>query len=124
MREIKFRMWDDIDKRMVSWEEIDVLDQEGIYPFLQMFKDRKILMQYTGLKDKNGREIYEGDIIKGLFYEPLSKTYKTTICYVVWDISGYWTYKGERDFRGGYLTDIKDVEVIGNVYENPELIAT
>lgn len=116
MREIKFRLWDDIDKRMISWEEIDVLDQEGIYPFLQMLKDRKILMQYIGLKDKNGREIYEGDIVTGWFNNQ-------KIVGQIFYGSNAAFFIQRKDLLGISLINADVwVEIIGNIYENPELL--
>ena len=128
MREMKFRVWDRKYNRMSQpfrlGKDSNIVFNSRCICGVEITGNDFIYLQFTGLKDKNGQEIFEGDIIKGLFYDSLSKTYKTTICYVAWDISGYWTYKGEQDFIGGYLTDLKDVEVIGNMYENPELIAT
>lgn len=90
------------------------------------------LRQYTGLKEKNGKEIYEGDIIK--FNHPLTLPVKNWIAEVVFDSSN-----ASFGMRGGNTT-IKDiiqpfsdydepdvdlmpfVEVIGNIYENPELL--
>jgi len=88
---------------------------------LEAFEGYEI-MQYTGLKDKNGREIYEGDIVKGIYYDNLYKTENEVICQVRWDKSGYWTFSGTINFLGGYLSDLRNIIVIGNIYENPELL--
>ena len=79
-------------------------------------------MQYTGLKDKNGEEIYEGDI---LYYQYKlfrnAPDIKTT--YVVkWDIDSFqgYTTRGTIGTSVRYLT--KDFEIIGNIHQNPELL--
>jgi uncharacterized phage protein (TIGR01671 family) len=73
-----------------------------------------ILMQYTGLKDKNGVEIYEGDVVeaKGYYQDK----------YII-----EWVYDGWEIFDGkdGVVADFDEwekLEVIGNIYENPELL--
>ena len=77
-----------------------------------------ILMQYTGIKDKNGEEIYEGDITNyGVvaYYNDLN-----------WDCGGsphpgFFFRGGDMTYRDGFF---EDIEIIGNVYENPELTPT
>jgi uncharacterized phage protein (TIGR01671 family) len=110
MREIKFRAWDKALKFMHSGNQFIsmYLDKDGCLnsPELEF-------LQYTGLKDKNGKEIFEGDIIN--------------------DCSRGWTVKTSDngawllDYANGsgekYLYPInKHIEVIGNIYENPELL--
>jgi uncharacterized phage protein (TIGR01671 family) len=79
-----------------------------------------ILMQFTGLKDKNGKEIYEGDILRTITYD---KTYEVSFyigSFVLIDKDpGFTTIK--KSPIGCYQTDII-LEVIGNIYENPELL--
>jgi len=107
MREIKFRAWYDRswftdqgleneDKGfMMSWNELDIH---------HFYDDDVKLMQYTGLKDINGKEIYEGDILKS-----------------GWGYSGVVEYDSFMFMKSeGRISD--DVEIIGNIYENPELL--
>lgn len=130
----KFRVWVKIGKRMVFSDDILAIDYENkeivtqqVYFENGLPDDRDIycydfdeieLMQSTGLKDKNGKEVFVGDIIKctrGCLHEVyLEKEYGGTYIggmpavYLKGLLSGYvWT---------------EDEEIIGNVYENPELL--
>src|SRR5690348_3924275 len=117
MREIKFRAWDNREKVWLdevtvysdgSWSgkkgDVDGYSQE----------DECILMQYTGLKDKNGKEIYEGDIIKHD---------NGQISVVEWSQGDWgWFMKSIRNWNPKTGFDSSKDEVIGNIYENPELI--
>ena len=66
MRKIKFRAWNNVLNKMYSWNEF--LDTNMKQTFIAPESTAMILMQYTGLKDKNGKEIYEGDIVKAKFF--------------------------------------------------------
>ena len=126
MREIKFMAYIKHLKLLVDVDVVDFLEEEievTIEGDMHVYRFDEIeLLQFTGLKDKNGEEIYEGDIVEGFYHVPFSSELRKAVCYVAWDRSGYWTYKGERDFTAGYLTDLKDQQVIGNIYENPDLL--
>jgi len=116
-REVKFRAWDKNEKEMYD----DILYERGIEGGVRPW----IIMQYTGLKDKNGKEIYEGDIIKH-FGRTGDFTGKDFILKVFYDNAhGGFVPFGFHSYAVKCI-DYKewkyDCEVIGNIYENPELI--
>lgn len=138
MRELKFRIWDDGAFGGPSY----------IYDFswtskgkpISYFKPKEWLIeQYTGLKDKNGREIYEGDIVQ---FSDFPKTHNLNRYYlsnhgikiVRWSLShgGDYPFSGfsfvnwdSTDFEVGELVDCMNIQycaVIGNIHENPSLL--
>lgn len=111
MRTIKFRAWDSLQGKMI-FSEPDIMNF-----FHKAFMDN--VMQFTGLLDKNGKEIYEGDILN-----QQDGWYRI----IEWDegcggfigvaigkdvYEKYWNNLGERD---------ESAEIIGNIFENPELL--
>lgn len=142
-REIKFRAWDTTFKKMhnvgaITFNANGKFDNELVVDnedWVQI--PSYILMQFTGLRDKNGNEIYEGDILRHAY--PAGQT-----CYQI--LFGEWdngdSYEDNERGIGWYLQvissdlidrkgsitgllgypDYKDLEIIGNIYENPELI--
>ena len=131
-REIKFRAWDKESKLF----ENPINDY---HTFQWYQKDRFVLMQFTGLHDKNGKEIYEGDLIKVLdrdwpsqlteFPEMNHQQYLdhiSSICEVRYVKDGFRLIQLKG--RGYYYDNVgrengRDVfEIIGNIYENPELL--
>lgn len=125
MREIKFRAWDKENKKMMKVSSLSLENKEiavrenGTYHFFRM-KNLE-LMQYTGLKDKNGKEIYEGDIV---LIEPggISTWHKTVIEFKEGALIAS-LINGEDCFyifNPGF--DSNDFEVIGNIYENKNLL--
>ena len=154
MREIKFRAWRKEEKRMIylannmgsqthlqlnnhSWGvfEPDSDDYYGIASANSNLGD--ILMQYTGLKDKNCTEIYEGDIVKFEDVGEEGYEYKegfdfTNYASVEFD-NGRWELNNFLDNNSGiletmnschedFINEFELFEVIGNIYENPELL--
>jgi len=121
-REIKFRAWDKQNKRMfevdgLSFRNQYVTDEAGQHTFKFNQCD---LIQYTGLKDKNGKDIYEGDILS------LGEAKRI----VVWDKPlGRWIVEKRNGSRkrslSKYSTDKwHNSEVIGNICETPELLGS
>ena len=112
MRDIRFRAWD--GKRMINIMEVYFcLDVLCGYP---EYKDWDV-MQYTGIKDKNGVEIYEGDVLSG-FNGELTVEMKWSN-----EDGGYYVSEINR-VSGGMATMeyLQNFKVIGNIHENPELI--
>lgn len=122
MREIKFRGWDRQNKKLLvpmTWSEhllfdleMDVWDVRSNYTSGPLPKDRYVLQQYTGIRDKNGKEIYERDRVKTPAGIGIVE-YIEGCWYIQWDAEGMTTL---------HDTPLDMREVIGNIYENPELL--
>lgn len=124
MREIKFRAWDAKIKKMFVPDHIDgygiLVTEErhevgegmfGTHPI--EYPNPYVLMQYTGCKDKNGKEIYEGDVLD----TPDGKVK------VIWWLAGFYFKYLENKGRGEFVgVNPNEMEVIGNLYENKELL--
>jgi uncharacterized phage protein (TIGR01671 family) len=113
-REIKFRIW---DEKMNTWETC----RQEFYPGENILKQGRILQQFTGLRDKNGREIYEGDIIKYI-WEKYEHDIEDSIGEVYFD-NGIFFFNREQSFcmiDSNFFEN--SIEIIGNIFENPELL--
>lgn len=132
-REIKFRLWSKIGKKFIETDNPElefVINNNGyLYSIENFYGEIYVLpqmdievLQYTGLKDKNGKEIYEGDILKYNFtYDGRSK-HISPVTYLETQASF-----GVIDFYGNniplYNIPANNYfEVVGNIYENPELL--
>lgn len=127
MKEIKFRAWNRVHQFMMEWD--DFLDYEADQMAIvgndyRIFNDDEFeLLQYTGFKDRNGKEVYEGDICKIYFdvdnvedwvYQSLTKNERET---------GMKIFQVESPLFNNQTEFTADViEVIGNIYENYELL--
>lgn len=123
MRNYKFRAWDRKNKIMLKVTAVDFSNGICFSPLkeghLDFWNYDTALMQSTELKDKNGNEMYEGDVIKGKEWGN-GKSYRH-IGVVTYFGSAYKSI-GVKQYRGCCGSVNGSYEVIGNIYENPELV--
>ena len=129
MREIKFRAWDgrkmyylDLYQTPSYDEPVDIVFRDREYEEQgwidsHLTEVTSFLMQYTGLKDKNGKEIYEGDILDFVHL------YGVRPAPIFWRNGGFWVAVNDPGYEDRWIVpDPEECEVIGNIYENPELL--
>ena len=111
MRTIKFRAWDKRGKIMCK-EEIDdlIIIRDGEV----IISDRFVLMQYIARKDINGKNIFESDIVKGNDFKGVVKFIN-----FMWQVH---RLDADGEVEEWFIISDYPVEVIGNIYENPELL--
>jgi len=133
-REIKLRSWNKAWKCMYyltgyhfvgrTHIQLYYLDADGDNATCTALIDNIIMMQYTGLKDKNGIEIYEGDILHHL-WDSGNNIIKETVSEVKYSNGGFIVDDKKRadwELSIHALSSWAEIEVVGNVYNNPELI--
>lgn len=141
MRDIKFRAWDKVNKEMLSHNALFNLDCSNEYPFLGLlggFYNHPIdkyhveIMEYSGLKDKKGKEVFEDDIVKvndftehiGIVKFGKHKSNDMSNSYECGNLGFYIEFNDEHHLlrQDIYFWFGLGMEVLGNTYENPELL--
>lgn len=133
-REIKFRTWDSVHNKMIYLKDVALCGYDNEFDVYELYFEENNLkcrgyddfdddfggtivnetelpiMEYTGLKDKNGVEVYEGDKVKAKFYgkEVVGEIGFNSGCFLLWNSC----------VSDNQLFIFTDIEVIGNVYEN------
>ena len=126
----KYRMWNEIISRLHSVDGLyfdrevaQYKDEVGVSRLIKF--QNAILMQSTGLKDKNGKEIFEGDIVTDGEFARIVQ-YHQTLGFYMFDEEGNERFFSDSATLEDFEEDAKIVseilEIIGNVYENPELL--
>jgi uncharacterized phage protein (TIGR01671 family) len=118
-REIKFRAWDESCNKMRGLD--------GVKDCFGMRSDGKtnddfILMQFTGLKDKNGKDIYEGDIVEDKELGRGIVVFQIGCFFMMYDADTNMEFLGLKSDEFGRLQKKRIVEVIGNIYEHKNLL--
>lgn len=123
---LRFRAWLKKEQKMdneidhISWLEDELYCIGDGITYMVSAEDL-VLMQSTGLVDKNGKEIFEGDIVRQVRTQPTTEN--ETITGVVTMIEGAWLIMNDNEQLASYLWSETDGnEIIGNIYENPELL--
>jgi uncharacterized phage protein (TIGR01671 family) len=140
MREIKFRAWTGMTMEYnvtvgkfgtfyvnpgAKGDGLDEKDTASLTPFTTIYSKETSVMQFTGLKDKNGKEIYEGNVLEWRARDNDGSRMKSREA-VGWKYGAYIT--GEKNNEESFYDEgnrrqiTKQSEVIGNIYENPELL--
>lgn len=125
----KFRAWDTTNKEIfkdtfaiTESGQVVVVDQSSVFVSPDyVFVDNLVIMQSTGLFDKKGVEIFEGDVVRQVRTQPTTED--ETITGVVTMLEGAWLIMNDNEQLASYLwSETNENEIIGNVYENKEIL--
>ncbi|EAC3826485.1 hypothetical protein D0533_08030 [Listeria monocytogenes] len=121
MREIEFRAWDKEVKEMdYNPSVIEIWQNKPINEQFRLESEEKLVwMQYTGLKDKNSKKIFEGDIVDITVYDRLDwSSIKGKVVF----LNGTWLVEDVGHFAITLQSETNEIEIIGNVHENLGLL--
>ncbi len=129
MREIKFKAWDKRDKRWVDDEPFWIIGETTMFDLLKQYALGRLndleMVQYTGIKDRTGCDIFEGDILERRVHVPGQESnpeYWPRIDRSKVEMKIMEFENASSVYGWNIATDVNDYEVIGNIYENPELL--
>lgn len=129
-REIKFRAWHNERMLYSHNNTINKSNSQNSW-FFNTIKDADIIMQFTGLTDKNGKDVYDGDIVRIHNYKTDFKNGEPNIDWRVFEVKYnqyLWAFSNDVIYMPISHYDLNtlepyDIEIIGNIYENPELLS-